>query len=376
MRIECHHGWPTQKMYCIIIQALQAQNTNLATKSLLSMLLQLLLLLHLHQSECLSLWLQCYLRWKSQSLRCWPSIWFHDKTWGQCLRSSNQATSKTVWYEAKSSSCILTISCWLMHWIGICVGTKSITNFTNATGVTIDLITLYGQITMAEIQAQCKQFILPGGVDINTRVAQNNNMMAIFLMASLTEEATARLTPYQNEYTINGKVVAPLIYKVIMRQAMIDSKATSKNLWANINELPSFVPTVSATLIKLTNALMRIIANWLHTVKLSMIRLPNCLMHTSMSDAHISRHISQVSMKSISMTNWQTLLMRNWWQWQCKFNYPKQKGRWGSKTEEEMIIAIVAEFEKLKGEFQLSNQLKQAAATPNSSDGKGNNMSK
>ncbi len=110
------------------------------------------------------------------------------------------------------------------------MGTKSITNFTNATGVTIDLITLYGQITMAEIQAQCKRFILPGGVDINTRVAQNNNMMAIFLMASLTEEVTARLTPYQNEYTINGKVVAPLICKVIMRQAMIDSKATSKNL--------------------------------------------------------------------------------------------------------------------------------------------------
>ena len=41
-----------------------------------------------------------------------------------------------------------------------------------------------------------------------------------------------------------------------------------------------------------------------------------------------------------------------------------------------MIIAIVAKFEKLKGEFQLSNQLKQAAATPNNSDGKGNNMSK
>jgi hypothetical protein len=105
--------------------------------------------------------------------------------------------------------------------IGLSVGTKNITKFINGTGTSIDLITQYDQITMAEIQAQCDRFILPGGADINMQVAQNNNMMAIFLMASLTKEATARLTPYRNKYTINGKIVGPLLYKVIMRQATI-----------------------------------------------------------------------------------------------------------------------------------------------------------
>ena len=64
--------------------------------------------------------------------------------------------------------------------------------------------------------------------------------MSLFLMTSLTEEAIARLHPYRNEYTINNKICAPLLYKVIMRQATIASKATSEALRQNLNELASY----------------------------------------------------------------------------------------------------------------------------------------
>lgn len=253
--------------------------------------------------------------------------------------------------------------------IGISVGTKNITTFTNGAGDVVDLITQYGQITMAEIQTQCERFILPGGTDINTRAAQNNNMMAIFLMASLTEEATARLTPYRNEYTINGKIVAPLLYKVIMRQATIDSKATSENLRANINELPSYVPTVGGDVDKINQRFdenySQLIARG-ETVDDPIAKLFDAYLNVGCS--HFKTYITHVyeeylDDKLANFTHEKLMAMAT-----RKFNYLKQKGLWGSKTEEDKIIAMVAEFEKLKGEFKLSNTLKQAAASTSGSD--------
>jgi hypothetical protein len=55
-------------------------------------------------------------------------------------------------------------------------------------------------------------------------------MMAICLASSLTAEAQARLLTYCNEYTFNGGEYAPLMYKIIMRLATIDSIATTQTL--------------------------------------------------------------------------------------------------------------------------------------------------
>jgi hypothetical protein len=46
-------------------------------------------------------------------------------------------------------------------------------------------------------------------------------------------DAEARLLTYRNKYTFNGVEYAPLMYKIIMHLATIDSIATTQTLHKN-----------------------------------------------------------------------------------------------------------------------------------------------
>jgi hypothetical protein len=52
-------------------------------------------------------------------------------------------------------------------------------------------------------------------------------MLVVCLGKSLTAEAQARLLTYRNEYTFDGVEYVPLMYKIIMRLATINTVATT-----------------------------------------------------------------------------------------------------------------------------------------------------
>jgi hypothetical protein len=70
-------------------------------------------------------------------------------------------------------------------------------------------------------------------------------MMAQCLKSSLTPAVLARLEPYQAQYTFDGIGYAPLMYKIIMRLATIDSIATTETLRKNLNGLPAYNASVN-----------------------------------------------------------------------------------------------------------------------------------
>jgi hypothetical protein len=113
--------------------------------------------------------------------------------------------------------------CTVMGWDQ---GTQGITLLQNAAGVDINIIKAYGQIDEATLKMRCDAFCRADGANSQMRAAQNNHMMAQCLKASLTPAALARLEPYQAQYTYAGIEYAPLMYKIIMRLARIDSVAT------------------------------------------------------------------------------------------------------------------------------------------------------
>ena len=124
-----------------------------------------------------------------------------------------------------------------MGWL---VGSKSITSFdVGPTGtVTIkDLFTQYGQISEAVMQARCESWMIGGGSLYQTRATQNNQMMQKCILNSLTEDAKRRLSVHRSSYTFNGEVYAPLLFKIIMKLATINSKATTKKLHEQLNNL-------------------------------------------------------------------------------------------------------------------------------------------
>ena len=130
-------------------------------------------------------------------------------------------------------------------------GTKQVTKFTNRDGVDINIIKSYGQINMATLKTACDRFCKAGEADSATRARQNNKMMSMCLANSLSLSAKVQLLTYKNEYIFDGVEYAPLMYKVIMRLATIDSVATTQMLQDNLQNLSVFAATVSGNIDKI-----------------------------------------------------------------------------------------------------------------------------
>jgi hypothetical protein len=246
--------------------------------------------------------------------------------------------------------------------IGWSEGTMNITKFINSKGENIDLQSQYGQIDSATLKAQCERFCKVGEPDYGTRATQNNHMMGLCLNSSLTKGAMAKLQPYRAEYTFDGKIYAPLMFKVMMRLATIDSVATTEALRANLRELPAYASSVSGDIDKINQYFDQ---NYSQLIaRGAKIDDPIGILfdaYRTVSCSHFRPYITRkhemyLDGELMTLTHEQLMAMAT-----DKFNYLKTKGLWGSQTEQEQIVAMAAQFEKLKGEFQLAKSLRATA---------------
>ncbi len=83
-------------------------------------------------------------------------------------------------------------------------------------------------------------------------------MMSMCLANSLSLTAKVQLLTYTNEYIFDGVEYAPLMYKVIMRLATIDSVATTQTLRDNLQNLSVFLQRLVAISTKSTLSSTRI----------------------------------------------------------------------------------------------------------------------
>jgi hypothetical protein len=132
-------------------------------------------------------------------------------------------------------------------------GARQITLFANSAGRQVNIIKSYGQIDKATLKSACERFCKPGGVDSQTRAKQNDTMMSICLTKSLTADVQARLLTYLNKYTFDGVEYTPIMYKIIMCLATIDSVATTQMLRDNLQSLGTCAATVSSDIDKVHN---------------------------------------------------------------------------------------------------------------------------
>ena len=128
---------------------------------------------------------------------------------------------------------------------------KQITTFTNSSGASVNIIKSYGQINEATLKTECERFCKAGEADAKSRAKQNNTMMSMCLNKSLTASAKASLLTYRNVYTFYSMEYAPLMYKIIMRLATIDSVATTQTLRDNLQNLGVFAVTVKGDIDKI-----------------------------------------------------------------------------------------------------------------------------
>jgi hypothetical protein len=78
-------------------------------------------------------------------------------------------------------------------------------------------------------------------------------MMSLCLAKLLTADAQARLLTYWNEYMFDGFKYSPLMHKIIMWLATIDSITTTQMLHNNLQSLGTYAATVSSGIDKVNS---------------------------------------------------------------------------------------------------------------------------
>jgi len=132
-------------------------------------------------------------------------------------------------------------------------GSKQITTFTNRSGKDVDIIKEYGQID---------EVIVKTGVNASAKLARwmrrvrpsKTTACWPFVWASHSRQRLKQgylLLTYHNDYTFDGVKCAPLMYKIIMRLATIDTVATTQVLRNNLNNLGVFAATVNGDINKI-----------------------------------------------------------------------------------------------------------------------------
>jgi hypothetical protein len=255
-------------------------------------------------------------------------------------------------------------------------GTKQITKFTNRDGIDIDIIKNYGQIDMATLKTACERFCKAGEVDSTTRARQNNKMMSMCLANSLSLSAKVQLLTYKNEYIFDGVEYAPLMYKVIMRLATIDSVATTQTLRDNLQNLSVFAATVSGDIDKINTEFNKnysqILARGatvddpLNLLFNAYLVVPCYHFKTYMKQKH-NGYLDG----TLTLTHEALMAFAK-----AHFDYLKNTGQWGAKSpDDEKIVAMAAEINALKGQLKLDPKLS-AIAKDKKKEDKGVNKSK
>jgi hypothetical protein len=244
--------------------------------------------------------------------------------------------------------------CTIMGWNQ---GAQNVAKFTNQNAVLVNVVKNYGQIDEATLKAGCKVFCREGGANVLSRAAQNNHMMAQCLKKSLTVAALAYLKPYQSQYLFDRVEYGPLMYKIFMRLARIDSVAATETLRANLNNLHIYAASVNGD-IDLINSYFDMIYLQI-LVQGSTIEDPIA----KLFDAYLvvpDFNFKQYMAKKQDDYHYENLgpnvthenLMA---QATAKFTYLTTRKIWGSKSpDKESLIAMTA---NLKGKLKLAPAL-------------------
>ena len=82
------------------------------------------------------------------------------------------------------------------------------------------------------------------GANAQHQANQNNQMMQVSIWDSLTMRAQQSLAQYKSEYTFGGVICGPLLHKIIICSATMDSRATISIICAQLNNIDAYAAEV------------------------------------------------------------------------------------------------------------------------------------
>ena len=112
-------------------------------------------------------------------------------------------------------------------------------------GVNVRLLTTdYGRVTLTQVRAYVEHS------DGQNRTTQNSYMSYQCLMASLNEDAKAQVNVRRDDFMVNGHGSGPLLLKVIISLAHVDTEATVMVLRQRLADLHLYIMDINADIAK------------------------------------------------------------------------------------------------------------------------------
>jgi hypothetical protein len=110
-------------------------------------------------------------------------------------------------------------------------------------GVLRHLVHNYGQLTLEDVSAFVANFI-----GQETRQAQNNVQFYYCIANTLDERGHLRVVSEAELYTIEGTHIGIVLFKLLMRKANTDTRATASQLRENLTNFDSYMSTVDSNI--------------------------------------------------------------------------------------------------------------------------------
>jgi hypothetical protein len=119
-------------------------------------------------------------------------------------------------------------------------------------GMLRHLVHNYGQLTAQYMSDFVQTFI-----GQSTRKAQNEVQLYYCIPNTLDERGHLRIVSEADAYTVNGTHSGIMLFKLMIRKANKDTRATASQLWESLADLDSYISTIDSN-IELFNHHMKV----------------------------------------------------------------------------------------------------------------------
>jgi hypothetical protein len=214
----------------------------------------------------------------------------------------------------------------------------------------------YGIITMEQINAHVTTYI-----NNNNRDCQNAYQAFNCIMSSITDSAKKRINLKRTQFTINGIGCGPLLLKVIIQTAYVDTRSTVLHLREQLSQLDTYMIDVNSDIEQYNDHVKTLVDGLNARGEQTLDLLANLFKgYMGASDADfidfIKRKKNSYEEGDIDLTAEQLMQATD-----NKYNSLKQSGRWNQTSEQDdKIIALQAQVSHL---IAKTNKKKPTAGT-------------
>ena len=111
--------------------------------------------------------------------------------------------------------------------------------------VNCNLITNYGQLTLQKVQVHVDTYIQQ-----QNRHAQNSVQMFKCISNSIMEDAHLKIIMETETYMRHGTEAGPILFKLLMQKAIIDTHLTTNYFCENLSSLDTYMATINSDIVE------------------------------------------------------------------------------------------------------------------------------